>query len=118
MLNNYLKMFFRNMFKYRTSSIVNITGLGIAIACCVFILLFVFDELKFDQFNEKKDRIYRYMEQSKASGETALIIPACNYPLITNDLPEIESGFRLMKAGQQVVGIGNKTISGRHLLCG
>jgi putative ABC transport system permease protein len=108
MLNNYLKMFFRNMFKYRTSSTVNITGLGIAIACCVFILLFVFDELKFDQFNDKKDRIYRYMEQSKATGETALIIPACNYPLITNDLPEIESGFRLHKAGQQVVGIGTK----------
>ena len=96
------------MFKYKTSSFVNITGLGIAITGCVFILLFVFDELKFDQFNEKKDRIYRYMEQSKATGETALIIPACNYPLITNDLPEIESGFRLMKLEKQVVGIGTK----------
>lgn len=108
MLSNYVKIFFRNMFKYKTSSFVNITGLGIAITGCVFILLFVFDELKFDQFNEKKDRIYRYMEQSKATGETALIIPACNYPLITNDLPEIESGFRLMKLEKQVVGIGTK----------
>ncbi len=108
MLTNYLKIFFRNFFKYKTSSIVNITGLGIAIAGCVFILLFVFDELKFDKFNEKKDRIYRYMEQSKTTGETALIIPACNYPLITNDLPEIESGFRLTKSGQQVVEIGTK----------
>ena len=108
MLTNYLKIFFRNMFKYKTSSIVNIAGLGIAITGCVFILLFVFDELKFDQFNVKKDRIYRYMEQSKATGETALIIPACNYPMITNELPEIESGFRLMKLDKQVVGIGTK----------
>ena len=108
MLKNYLKIFLRNMFKYRTSSVVNIAGLGIAIAGCVFILLFVFDELKFDQFHENKNRIYRYMEQSKTTGETSLIIPACNFPIITNNLPEIESGFRLMRSGQKVVAIGTK----------
>ncbi len=108
MLNNYLKIFFRNMFKHRTSSIVNITGLGIAIAGCVFILLFVFDELKYDQFHENKNRIYRYMEKSKTTGETSLIIPACNFPMITDNLPEFESGFRLMRSSQQVIGINNK----------
>ncbi len=108
MLNNYFKIFFRNMFKHRTSSIVNITGLGIAIAGCVFILLFIFDELKYDQFHENKNRIYRYMEKSKITGETSLIIPACNFPMITDNLPEIESGFRLMCSSQQVIGINNK----------
>lgn len=98
MLNNYFKIFVRNLLKHRTASIINVAGLGLAIAACVFILLFVFDELKYDRFNENLDRIYRYTEQSKTTGERALIIPACNFSMITDNLPEFESGLRA--AGQ------------------
>lgn len=109
MLNNYLKIFFRNILKHRTSSFVNITGLAIAIAGCVFILLFVFDELKYDQFNANKDRIYRYVERSKTTGETAVIIPACNFANLRDNLPEIEGGFRVMRNTEQTIYIGNKS---------
>ncbi len=106
MLNNYFKIFVRNLLKHRTASIINVAGLGLAIAACVFILLFVFDELKYDRFNENLDRIYRYTEQSKTTGERALIIPACNFSMITDNLPEFESGFRLLRNIKETVNIG------------
>ena len=69
MLKNYLTIIYRNLFKQRTSSLINITGMAIAIAGCLFILLYIFDELQFDQFNTKKDRVYRLVFQNKDSGK-------------------------------------------------
>ena len=97
MLKNYLTIIYRNLFKQRTSSLINITGMAIAIAGCLFILLFIFDELQFDQFNTKKDRVYRLVFQNKDSGETSSLMPAALYPIIMNEIPEFEDGFRISR---------------------
>jgi putative ABC transport system permease protein len=59
MLRNYFKTAFRNLVRNTTFSVINITGLAIGIATSVLLLLWSQDELSFDRFHSKADRIYR-----------------------------------------------------------
>lgn len=66
MWKNYLKIALRNLKRHPGSSFINITGLAIGMACCLVILLFVRDELRFDTYHEKGDQIYRLSLTSTA----------------------------------------------------
>jgi putative ABC transport system permease protein len=59
MFKNYLKIAWRNLLKKKVYSIINIVGLGVGMACCFLIFMFVQDELSFDSYHEKGDRIFR-----------------------------------------------------------
>ncbi|MBN1221904.1 MAG: ABC transporter permease [Candidatus Aminicenantes bacterium] len=59
MFENYLKVAIRNIKKHKAYSFINVTGLAVGIACCIFILLFVRSELSCDRFHDKAERIYR-----------------------------------------------------------
>ena len=65
MFKNYFKIAFRNLIRFKAYSLINIFGLAIGIAACILILLFVRDELSYDKFNEKADRIYRVHSMGK-----------------------------------------------------
>lgn len=97
MLKNYLKIIYRNLFRQKSSSFINIIGLAIAIASCLFILLYIFDELKFDEFNKNEDRIYRLVFNNTKTGEVSSLMPAALFPIITNEIPNIEKGFRVSR---------------------
>src|SRR6185437_12874555 len=58
MIKNYLKTAFRNIWKTKGYSFLNIFGLAIGIACTGFIFLWVEDEINFDSNNVNKSRIY------------------------------------------------------------
>lgn len=64
MLRNYFIISFRNLLKKRIYSIINITGLSIGITCSILIFLWVSDELAFDTFHPKSDRLYQLMHQA------------------------------------------------------
>ena len=70
MLKNYIKIAVRNMLKFKTYSFINILGLGIGMACCLIILLYVQDELSFDKHHEKADQVYRVVLQKFEEGST------------------------------------------------
>ena len=59
MVKNYFKIAFRNLWKNKGFSAINIFFLAMGIAICLLITLFVKDELSYDKYNEKADRIYR-----------------------------------------------------------
>src|SRR5450432_266714 len=59
MLKNYFVVTLRNLRKNGTYSFINISGLAIGISCSLLILLWVFDELAFDRFHPKADRLYQ-----------------------------------------------------------
>jgi putative ABC transport system permease protein len=59
MIRNYFIIAMRNIRKNGIYSAINITGLSVGIACSIMILLWVSHELSWDQFHEKKDRLYR-----------------------------------------------------------
>jgi putative ABC transport system permease protein len=64
MIQNYLKIAWRNLLKHKSFSFINILGLAIGISACVIIFLYVHQELTFDLYNVKADRIARVTTRS------------------------------------------------------
>ncbi len=97
MFKNYLKITLRNLRKHKVYSLINISGLAIGMACCILILLFVSDELSYDRFHEKRDRIYRLNAISSigATSRHYAHTPPIVATGLTESLPEIESSVRL-----------------------
>lgn len=69
MLKNYLLVTLRNLRKNVTYSFINIAGLSIGIVCSILILLWVFDELSFDQFQPKANRLYQVWVNAHFDGK-------------------------------------------------
>ncbi|WP_436515619.1 ABC transporter permease [Ekhidna sp. To15] len=59
MLQNYIKVAFRNLLKHKSYSFINISGLGIGLACVFMIFLFIKVETSYDKFHEDGADIYR-----------------------------------------------------------
>ncbi|MDA0378449.1 MAG: ABC transporter permease, partial [Bacteroidetes bacterium] len=59
MFRNYMRVALRNVLKHKVHSFINVTGLAIGLASFVLIFLYVQDELSYDRYHEKADRIYR-----------------------------------------------------------
>lgn len=108
MIKNYLKIAYRNIRKHLGYSLINVTGLAIGMACCILILLFVFDELSYDKFHENHDRIYRVTRKwFNADGVVNLhlghVAPPVA-PLLENDFPEIVHAVRFVGVDGLLVG--------------
>jgi putative ABC transport system permease protein len=69
MLKNYLKIAWRNLFKSKTSSIINISGLAVGMAVAMLIALWIFDELGFDKYHKNYDRIAQVMQNQVFNGK-------------------------------------------------
>jgi putative ABC transport system permease protein len=97
MLKNYLKIAFRNILRHKGFSFINITGLAAGIACCMLIMLYVQDELSYDRYHEKIDRLYR-LERTGVLQDQVYHVPVTAHPTgpaFENDLPEILQAVRL-----------------------
>ncbi|HUU51725.1 MAG TPA: ABC transporter permease, partial [Candidatus Heimdallarchaeota archaeon] len=97
MIRSYMKLTLRNLRKHRGYSFINISGLAIGMACCILILLFVADELSYDNYHENADRIYRVSAISSIGTTTrryATVPPALAPELVTS-IPEVESAVRI-----------------------
>ncbi|MGN6436056.1 MAG: hypothetical protein ACTHMM_05965 [Agriterribacter sp.] len=68
MIRNYLKVAIRNLWRNKSFSIINITGLATGICCFLLIALYVLDELNYDRYYENADRIYRVNADIKFGG--------------------------------------------------
>ena len=100
MLKNYFKIAFRNLWKHRVFSFINIMGLTVGMTACFLIFLYVRFELSYDGFHEKGDRIYRMVADIKTPTEVLPIHgPAWAVPPNAKEyFPEIESFVRVSNA--------------------
>lgn len=67
MFSNYFKVGIRNILKYKAFSFINVFGLALAMSICMLILLMLADQTRYDQFHEKKERIYRILSDYEGS---------------------------------------------------
>lgn len=117
MIRNYFKIAFRNLVKNKVFSAINVFGLAIGIATCLIIVLFIQDELSYDRYNEKADRIvrvvFRAMMNGEAIKESVTMAPTAH--TIKNDYPEVQTVARLRKYGNQKITVGEKTFKDENL---
>jgi putative ABC transport system permease protein len=98
MLKNYFKIAFRNLWRHRVFSFINIMGLSVGMTACLLIFLYVRFEMSYDKFHPKVDRIYRVVADIKTPTETIPAGgPAWAVPShIKIDFPEVEAFTRVM----------------------
>lgn len=93
MLENYFLIAWRNLRRHKGYSFINILGLTVGLAANVFILLWVTDELSFDQFHSNGDRIFQVLingEYPDGSIETYAATPAKLKDVVQSQIPEVE----------------------------
>jgi putative ABC transport system permease protein len=95
MLQNFLKIAWRNLFKHKVYSLINILGLAVGITTCTLITLFVMDETSYDKHHTNGDRMYRIALESK--GEKWVSSPAPLAAGLKKDFPEVEQVARLLR---------------------
>ena len=113
MLSNYLKTAVRNLLKYKGFSFINIAGLGIGLACCLLIFLFVQDEMSYDRYHEKADRIYRAGFDAVLNNNASSGVVSCGplAPALVAEFPEVEAATRVRNYGFPVFRYGDKVFS-------
>ena len=112
MLKNYFVVTFRNLKKSGTYSLINIAGLSIGITCTILILLWVADELSFNRFLPKADRLYKVMANVTYDGKIntwgAVALPAYDAlktenSLITNTCAADWGNSHLLSVGENKI---------------
>lgn len=103
MFKNYIKVALRNLRRNKLYSVLNITGLAIGITCCILILLYVQDELSFDKFNEKADRIYRVATHFVLKDRVMDFASSAHVqgPLFKEEYPEVVDYVRFNSYGSR-----------------
>jgi putative ABC transport system permease protein len=112
MLKNYFKTALRNLWKNKGFSAINIAGLAIGLATCLLMIIYVVDELSYDRYNKKADRIYRLDGEIKF-GDNHFILaaaPAPQGPAMIHDYPEVEKQVRFRSNGGLLIRKGNQNI--------
>lgn len=116
MLQNYLKIALRNIFRNKVYSFINIAGLSIGLAAAMLIMLYTKDEVSYDRFHANSPNIYRVTTQwinpdgsvKQGDGTTGYF----QGPKFKDGVPEIQSyirlrsDFRNIRQGTEIKGYG------------
>ncbi len=106
MLKNYLLIAIRTFVRNRTTSFVNFLGLTIGLACSLLIFLHVNEELGYDRFHSKSNRIFRVLSIDNALGVSnnvvGITIPALAQAMKA-EIPEVEDVVRIAWVGRNLV---------------
>ena len=109
MLKNYIKVAYRNLVRRKLYSFINIFGLAVGLSICIFIILWVQQELSYDRFHEKSDRIYRIERTILRDSLYSRwpIVGGAYKQALLDDYPEIENATRFWGLGYAIKDFQN-----------
>src|ERR1700761_5828306 len=99
MIKNLLLVALRNFKRDKWYSLLNLLGLTIGITFSLFLIFYVRDELSFDRYNEKADRIYRIDGFIVEGDKPPFKVAFAQIPLaaaLHTDYPEVEESVRFI----------------------
>ena len=96
MLKNYFKVAIRNLLRHKAYSLINILGLSIGLTCCLLLFIYVQDELSYDKFHTKSERIYRLKYEINGFNLARSPLPIA--PNLVSFFPEVEKAARVSKS--------------------
>lgn len=112
MIKNYLKIAWRNLWRNKFFSAINILGLALGMACSVLIILWVQNELSVDAFHKNGDRLYSIIERQyydhKVVGQYAC--PGVLADEMKRALPQVEYAANISWNNQNTFRVGNKIL--------
>ncbi len=113
MLKTFFKIAYRNFIRNKAFSFINMAGLTVGIASVLLIFLWIQNELGYDQFHEKKDRIYVAWNRATFDGKLMCwqTTPKILASTMERDLPEVERAVRVNWSNKFLFSIGDKRIT-------
>jgi putative ABC transport system permease protein len=114
MIKNYLKIAWRNLWRNKFFSFINIIGLALGMACSILILLWVENELSIDTFHSKASRLYIIFERqyydNKIVGQYS--VPGLLANVMKKEIPEIEyaANFGFNNNDDNTFRVGDKIL--------
>lgn len=117
MFKNCLKIAVRILKRNKVYSVINIAGLAAGLACSLFVFLYVWDELSYDRFHKKADRIYRIAQLIHIEDRVDSALPTSPIlaPTLLQDFPQIESAARIRQDGWSIVKRGEECFEETHI---
>ena len=118
MLTTYLKIIFRTARQQKFYSLINILGLAVGLMAALLILAYTQEELSYDHFHQKADRIYRVNLDYNYQGEVG-IGPTTPPPVaarLVSDYPEVEAATRVYREGNTMVRYQDRTFEEEGVL--
>ena len=112
MLKNYIKAAFRNLWKNKGYSFLNIGGLALGIACAGLIFLWVEDELTFNHYFRNRTNLYKIKDRQTYDG-TTFTFDATPGPLATaikTEIPGVKNTARTTWGNNVVFSLKDKPI--------
>ncbi len=110
MIKNYLKIGIRNILSQKLYSFINVFGLAVGMTATILIVIYVQDEMSYDKYHEKSDRIYRVSRQwLNDSGESSLhvgTVAAPFGPLLENDFEGVIENAVRFSSGEAPLMVG------------
>jgi putative ABC transport system permease protein len=118
MIKNYLKIAARNLWNNKGFSAINIIGLAVGLATCLLMLFYVTDELSYDKYNDKADRIYRVDGDIKFGGNhfVLAVAPDPMGPVLKKDFPQVEEYVRFRGYGGLLVKKGLQNVNEERVI--
>lgn len=106
MLQNYFKIFLRNINRFKLYSIINIVGLAVGMTACILILLFIQAEVSYEAMHTRAERIYRVLTIDKALGtnnqRVGITMPALG-PALPENFEAVEAALRITGGGRTLL---------------
>ena len=116
MLQNYMKIAFRNIIKYKEYTLIKISGLVIGLTCCLLIFLYIRFQSSYDSYHKDADRIFRIGLEINSKSYNAImgkvaftIAPACK-----ENFPQVEFAVRIWERGGRLVKYKEKSLYEGH----
>lgn len=113
MLQNQILILFRNIWKNKTLSFLNIFGLATGIACAGFIFLWIENERSFNHQFPKKEQLFFLVQQqeNEPAGNFVSNVPLPMAPDLKANMPGIKNIARITWENNQLFVYGNKKIN-------
>ena len=118
MFKNLFTHSLRSFKRQRAYVIINVLGLSIGIVCSLFIALYVLNEVSYDKFNTKKEKIYRVILNANVGGSEMNIYanPAVLGPTLLKEFPEVDGFLRMNNPGIKEIKCNNRIFTEDHLV--
>lgn len=119
MFKNYLKIAYRNLVKSKVYAGINIFGLTLGFVCCILIILFVKDELSYDDWIPNKENIHRVALERIYPDHSSFyaIIPDSYSEVFAEEIKGVEESVRLFDFGNDlVIELGDQKIEEKFII--
>jgi putative ABC transport system permease protein len=110
MVRNNIKVAYRSMMRHKFYSMLNLAGLAISMAACVFIAIYVQDETSYDKHFQNSDKIFR-VAAHLAFADNVFNLPATPDPMaksLKSDFPEVIEAGRTKGNVTEIISVNNE----------